>query len=142
MTRLGIKASALATIMCISAMALGYVSTVLIAGYILLAEQDKMLRNTALKSLAIICLAAIGITAINLLPNFIGWISDFVGIFDGSLRIGILSLICSWLVGTVNLAETVILAIMAFMAFKGKELSIPFIDKFLKNAEQDELSEN
>lgn len=141
MTKLGIKASALATIMCVAAMALGYVSAVLIAGYILLAEQDKMLRNTALKSLAIVCLAALGVTAINLLPNFIGWISDFIGIFEGSLRIGILSLICSWLVGTVRLAETVILAIMAIMAFKGKEFSIPFIDKFLNNAEQSESSE-
>ena len=138
MTRLGIKSSALATIMCVVAMASGYVGALIVAGYILFVEQDKMLRNTALRALAVLCLASLGVTAINMLPNVIDWISDFVGIFGGGIYLGKFNLICSWIASTVRIAETVVLALMAIFAFKGKEFKIAPIDKFLGKVENDD----
>ena len=135
MTKLGIKTSTFAMLVCVLGLVGGYVSILLAVGYVLFAEQDNMLRKTSLKVLTIMCCASLMGIAIGLLPDFISWISSFIGLFGGALYIGFLSHLCSFLMQTVSLAETVILVIMAFMAFKGKELKIGFLDKMISGFE-------
>lgn len=141
MTRLGIKAGALAALMCIVGMVSGYVGAIIIAGYVLLFEPDKMLRSTVTRALVVMALVSLGGAAVNLLPGAISWISEFLGIFGGSLYIGILSTICSWIKTTLSIGETVILGLMAFKAFKGEEFKIGFIEnKLMPRIESDNIN--
>lgn len=137
MTKLGIKASVVAALMCVVGMSAGYVGALIIAGYVLLFEPDKLLRNTVVKTLVIMCLTSLGATAINLLPSAINWVSEFLGIFGGSLYIGFLSVFCGWVALTINIAETVLLGLMAIFAFKGKEFRVPVVDKLVEKINED-----
>lgn len=131
MTKLGIKTNTLAMLMCIVGLVSGYVGALLMAGYILLSESDRMLRRTAIRTLVVMCLASLLIEVVDLLPETITWISSLLSLFNGSLYIGFLSALCNVLVGAVRLAESVILLLMAYNAYKGKELSVKKIDAFI-----------
>lgn len=140
MTRLGIKTGALAALMCIVGMVSGYIGALIIAGYVLLFESDRMLRSTVTRALIVMCLVSLGGAAVNLIPSAISWISEFLGIFGGSLYIGFLSTICSWIKSTLNIGEIIILGLMAFKAMKNEEFTLGFIDKIMTKVESDNIN--
>ena len=131
MTRLGIKSNVLAALICIVGAVSGYVGALLIAGYVLLMEQDQMLRRVSVKTLVVMCAVSLGHIIVNLLPDTINVISNMLGIFGGSLYIGFLANFCSMLKNAISLAEIVILTIMAIQAFAGKEFKFTLIDNLV-----------
>jgi hypothetical protein len=126
----------LALLMIVVGMVSGYVGAIVIAGYILFCESDTFLRRTAIKTLIVMCLVSLGATAANLLPRAIGFVSNFLNLFGGSLYIGFLDNLCSWIASAFNLSETVVLALMAINALKGKDFKIGFIDKLVDGTEE------
>lgn len=135
MTKLGIKTNIMAMLVCIVGFVSGYVGALLIAGYILLMEGDRMLRKTAIKALTIMCVSSLLVGVIELIPGTVSWIASVLQLFDGSMNVGILLSICDVLSGAVRLAEAFILLIMAFKAYKGSEFSVKQLDNIVANAE-------
>ena len=135
MTKLGIKTNIVAMLVCIVGFVSGYVGVLLIAGYILLMEGDRMLRKTAIKTLTIMCISSLLVGVIGLIPDTVSWIASVLQLFDGSMNVGILLSICDVLSGVVWLAEAFLLLFMAFKAYKGSEFSIKQLDTIVANAE-------
>lgn len=135
MTKLGIKTNIMAMLVCIVGFVSGYVGALLIAGYILLMEGDRMLRKTAIKALTIMCISSLLVGVIELIPGTVSWIASVLELFDGGMNVGILLSICDVLSGAVRLAEAFILLIMAFKAYNGSEFSVKQLDNIVANAE-------
>ena len=133
MTKLGIKTNILAVLMCTICLASGWLGALLVAGYILLQENDAFLRKTAIKALCVMALVALIDAAIDLLPAAISWLSVFMGFFGGSLYIGVLNTLCSWVTSLASLAQEVVLLIMAWQAFHNKEFAIKPLDNLVDN---------
>lgn len=136
MTKLGIKTNILSVLMCIVALVSGYVGALLVAGYILLCESDKVLRKTAIKVMSVMCLVSLLVFIINMLPDTIGWFSDILALFSGGLYIGFLSSLCSVLTSTVHLFQTVLIILIAIFALKGKEFRFKPIDLLVDSVDK------
>lgn len=137
MTKLGIKSNILATLMCVVGMVGGYTGILLLAGYILLREEDKSLRKMTVKVVTIMCVASLAVCTIQLIPDVISWISSLLSVFGGSLRIGFLNTVTDMLIGLIQLARTCIFVIMALNAYKGKEFSVSKLDSIVESATDD-----
>lgn len=83
-TRLGISVGLLGAAIYFMGLFSGYLLAVLLAGYVLLFEENSWLRKNAVKAMSVMAVFSLLITVLNLVPNAIGFINDVVSIFGGS----------------------------------------------------------
>ncbi len=131
-TKLGISTAFLAAVTYLLGFFAGYVALVLVTGYILLCEEDAWLKKTAVKAV-VVCLAFSVISAlINLIPNAMSLLDDFVSIFGGSFHIVFISRIISFINTLITVAEKLIMLGLAALALKNKTVKIPKVDDFVE----------
>ena len=80
-TRLGISVGLLGAAIYFMGLFSGYLLAVLLAGYVLLFEENSWLRKNAVKAMSVMAVFSLLITVLNLVPNAIGFINDVVSIF-------------------------------------------------------------
>ncbi|MBR2407748.1 MAG: hypothetical protein IKB07_02210 [Lachnospiraceae bacterium] len=106
---------------------------VLVAGYILLREENASLRKNAVGTIVLYLAFAALSLCIGLLSNvislfnFSNWMYEYAYTFYD-----IWNSFISCLNTLVNIAEKVIFGLLALFALLGKEVKIPVIDKFLE----------
>ena len=135
-SKLGIHVGFLACICFLVAQFGGWVPLVLLAGYILLFEENYFLRMSALKAFLILLFFTLLSTLINLIPDvlfdFINW---FTRIFDAERTFNNLTAVAkinqifdflAWIVSTCRL---LLLLLLAFLACRFKTIPVPFVDK-------------
>lgn len=79
-TRLGISVGLLGAAIYFMGLFSGYLLAVLLAGYVLLFEENSWLRKNAVKAMSVMAVFSLLITVLNLVPNAIGFINDVVSI--------------------------------------------------------------
>lgn len=131
-SKLGISVSLLGALTFLSGY-FGITVLVLVAGYILLREENASLKKNAVGTIVLyLAFAALGL-CISLLDgvfnlfNFGGWMYEYAYTFYD-----IWNSFISCLNTLVNIAEKVIFGLLALFALLGKEVKIPVIDKFLE----------
>ena len=80
-TKLGISVGLLGAVLYFTGLFSGYIVAVLIAGYILLCEENEWLRKSAVKALGVMIAFSLMTTVINLIPNALSFIDEIVSIF-------------------------------------------------------------
>lgn len=129
-TKLGISVCLMSALVFLSGYA-GLTVIALIAGYVLLKEEDAKLKKYAAYTIALY----VGFT---LLGMCISALDNVVDIFNfnnwmyGSGFYDIFGAIISFLTYIVSLAEKVLFGLFAVFAFLGKEIKVAFLDKFLE----------
>jgi len=106
----------------------GYVPALLIAGYVLIKEEDKWLRKNAVKAIGVAILIDLLGVALDFVPDVIGWISNFVSVCGGSFTYMKFSQIMGIFTGALYIFKIVILVILAFVALAHKS-AFGVIDK-------------
>ncbi len=130
-TRLGLSVGLLGAAMVLSCLVGGYTISILLAGYILLFEENVWLKQTTVKAVAIMFGFSILYVLCNLIPNAIGVIDSLFRAFGGEFHLNFISSIISAIHGVCNILENILLIVLALKAFNQGTISIPMIDSLV-----------
>ncbi|MBR6896631.1 MAG: hypothetical protein IKN24_00530 [Lachnospiraceae bacterium] len=137
-TKLGISAGLLAFICFLVGQFFGGISFIVLAGYILLVEEDEFLRASALKALFIILFVDVLDLLVGLLPDLFTLIDWFTRIFNAETRfnnvaaIAKIDQIIDFVMWIVLWCKKVLMLVLAFLALSKKTISVPFVEGFIK----------
>lgn len=135
-TKLGISVGLLGAILFMAAI-LEPLAAIIIAGYILIAEENVWLRRTAVKSTVILIAFAALNVIIYLIPDFIGVIENLICIFKDDYYSGdfvsFINRLVSFISSVFDYIKVILLALLALKSLKQSTIIIPAIDKFINN---------
>ena len=129
--KLGIPTALYGAIMFFTALFDNYLIPILMAGYILLTEEELLLRRSAVKTVALLIVFALGSAAINLLPDFFSLINHFVSLFGGFFYVSVISELAGIANDALDILKTVLFVLLGVSALQQKKIAIPVIDKML-----------
>lgn len=129
--KLGISVGLLGAAVCFAAIFGGYTAVVLIAGYILLMEENDWLRRTAVKAAVLMVFFGFLLTLIGLIPDLMSWISSIVDVFDGDFNYSIVNAIVSVFTKAIDMIRTCLFLLLGAKALNQKTIAVPFVDSIL-----------
>ncbi len=135
-TKLGVPATLMAAVLCLLGCYSGYLLTFIVAGYVLLKEENAFLKRMAVKVVTVLLTFSLLSTAIHFIPNILSLARSLVYVFDEYVYSeefynNFFNRFIDFLSQLLNLADTILLLAMAYFCAIGKELKIPVLDKFL-----------
>ena len=130
-TKLGISVGLLGAAICFSGLFSGYIITTLLAGYVLLFEENAWLKKTGVKVIALMFLFSILYAVIDLFPSGISFIDSVFYVFGESFSISIITKFVSLIKNALVLIETVVFILLGIKAFNQGTISIPIIDSLV-----------
>lgn len=130
-TKLGISVGIAATAIYFIAYFGGYIPAILMAGYVLIAEENQWLKRSAVKAVATLACFSALFAVIGLLPDALSWIGSVAYLFNGNFSYGVISKILSVITGALGIAKTVIFLMLGFKALTLSNVKVPFVDNFL-----------
>lgn len=130
-TKLGISVELMGVLVFIAALVAGYTPTLLLVGYILIAEENAWLKKAAAKAIILMVGFSLLSVAINFIPNVLNIIESFLAIFNVYFSLSAISRIFNFFYSIVNVFEIVLFALLGIKALSQGSVAIPFVDKFL-----------
>ena len=130
-TRLGVGVGLIGAAMYFIGMFSGYLAVIVLAGYVLLCEEDEWLKKTAVKVLSLMVVFSLLTGIINLIPDVMDCLSNIIKGFYGYLVSGILARFSSLAVVILEIIQTILFIVLGFMAFKQKTIAVSPIDKMI-----------
>lgn len=130
-TKLGISVGFLGAIVCFSGMCMGYTATLLLAGYVILMEDDVWLKAIAVKAVSIMVVFSILVTGLGLIPDVVGLLNYFVALFGGSFSALFLTNSIYLLQEMLSFVESLVFLILGWKALKMDTISVPFLDSLI-----------
>lgn len=135
-TKLGISVGLLGAILFMAAI-VEPLAAIIIAGYILIAEENVWLRRTAVKSTVILIAFAALNVIIYLIPDFIDVIENLICIFKDDYYSGdfvsFINRLVSFISSVFDYIKVILFALLALKSLKQSTIIIPAIDKFINN---------
>lgn len=131
-TKLGVSVAVLGAAMYFTGLFSGYIITIILAGYILLMEENVWLKKAAVKSVALMIVFSILSAVLGLIPDVIGFVDSIFNIFGGSFRISILTNIIYMLRDGLDLVEKVLFLLLGLKALNQGTIKVPVIDKLVE----------
>ena len=130
-TRLGISVGLLGAAIYFMGLFSGYLLAVLLAGYVLLFEENSWLRKNAVKAMSVMAVFSLLITVLNIVPNAIVCINDVVSIFGGSFYVAFLSNLISAAVAALNIIEKLLIIGLGVKALTQGTIAVPVVDNLI-----------
>lgn len=129
-TKLGISVGGLGALLYFSGLFGGYLLTTLLAGYVLLIEENLWLKKAAIKAVALMIGFSALCSLVGLLPRAIDIFSLVVNLFGGHFSVVIIDKIQSLLLAVISFAETILFIVLGLKSFSQGTIRIPLIDDF------------
>lgn len=130
-SKLGISVGLLGAGIYLAALFGGYVAVIVLAGYVLLVEENEWLKKSAVKAVALLMTISFAITLINLVPDLLSWISSLVSIFKGTFNYGVVSSVISLITKAIDIVRTCLFLMLGAKALNQGTVAIPFVDKII-----------
>jgi len=127
-SRLGISVGLLGAAIYLVALFGGYIPLILLAGYVLLFEENPWLRRSAVKAGVIVFVFSLLSALIGFIPNAMELISDIVRIFNGSFYIPVVSNIISLTNTVLMIVQKILLLVLGIKALTQGNLPIGSVD--------------
>lgn len=127
-TKLGLPVSLMAAIMCLGAWFGGYVIAIVMAGYILMVEEDKFLKSVAVKAIVLMLAFSVASVLINFIPSLVSLLESFISIFTVYFNINIIHRIFDFFSSVLSVAKTVVFLLFALASYNKKSVKIPLVD--------------
>lgn len=143
--KLGISIGLLGAIMCFSCIFGGYIVAFMVAGYILLCEQDKWLRRLTIKALCLLLGFSAIMTLVSFLPSILGFLNSFIQLFDTSIPFAYKFTQFFDVINTgLSLFRTVVFFCLGYKALKGADFKLSILDQFTEKllGKESEPAEN
>ena len=107
---------------------------VIMAGYVLLFEDNAWLKRTAVKALAIVMFFSVLSTLLGLLSSSHVLINDFVMLFgDRPLNMSVFIRIISICRTVLSVLQSIVLLLAGFKALTMGNISVPVVDKLINS---------
>ncbi len=130
-TKLGISVGLLGAALYFMGLFSGYMVAVLLAGYILLFEENEWLKKSAVKAISVMVVFSFLIAVINLIPNAINFIDYIFSIFGGSFYIAFISNLIGAVVTALEIIEKLLLLGLGLKALSQGTIAVPVVDKLI-----------
>lgn len=130
-SKLGISVALIGAALYFLGLFSGYLAIVILAGYVLLMEENVWLKKTAVKSVALLILFSLILSVVGLIPGLVNFIDDIFNIFGKNFYIAFLTNIISMLRSGINLIQTVLFLLLGLKAMNQGTIPVPMIDKLV-----------
>lgn len=111
----------------------GFTVLFLVAGYILVAEENAWLRVTAAKACILAVLFSLANVLIGLIPDLLGILTSTLAVFEVPFRLYWVNNLFSAIHGVVNVVKILLFLLLAFKALTMENVVLGPLDAFLKN---------
>lgn len=123
-SKLGLPAGLAAAIMYMTGVLGGYFPALLLAGFVLLYEEENFIRRAAVKTVILMFLFSILNFVIYLIPDIVGIFQNLLAIFKVYFATNFLDNISATFGQTLSLVETVLFLVLAVLALFGKSVDV------------------
>lgn len=130
-TKLGISVGLLGAAIYFAGFFGGILAAVIMAGYVLLFEENGWLKRTAVKAVALLLFFSALTALINLIPDAVKLIDSIFAIFGSSFRIVVLTNIITAVVNLINFVKTILFIGLGFKALNQGTIIISVIDSLI-----------
>ena len=127
-TKIGVSVGLLGAVIYFMGLFSGYLTVVLLIGYVLLFEENEWLRKSAVKAVALMVVFSLAATVMNLIPNVIGVLDNLVSIFGGSFHIGFLSSLVYAVTEALDIREKLLFMGLGVRALTQGTIDVPAVD--------------
>lgn len=132
-TKLGISVGLLSAAIYLSGLFSGYTVLTLLAGYVLLFEENEWLKKTAVKAFAVCMGFSVLSALVGFIPNAINLIDAVATVFNGTFHIGFVSNLVNLAQVVLSIGEKILLLLLAFKALRQRTLKISMVDTLIEN---------
>lgn len=129
--KLGISVGLLGAAIYFSGLFNGLLLIAILAGYVLLAEDNEWLRRIGVKAVVLLIIFSLASSIVGLIPDTIGLISSLLGIFGGSFSIPFISSIVEFINNGLGLIKTILFILLGIKSLNQGTIVIPFIDNMI-----------
>ena len=130
-TKLGLSVTIMGALVYLVALFGGYTPLLLIAGYILIAEENIRLKKTAVTAFLLAVAFSVLSFVIGLIPDTLSVLISFLEIFGiHDLYLPFINNVTNFLYASLSVIKEVAFIFMAGMALLGKLFAPPFVSKF------------
>lgn len=130
-TKLGVSVGLLGAMVYFGALFGGYIPLILLAGYILLFEENEWLRRSAVKAAALMVSISLLLALIGLVPDLLSWIGSFVALFQGFFNYSTVTLVLSIITKAIDIVRTVLFLVLGVKALNQGSIDVPFVDAII-----------
>ena len=129
--KLGVSVGLLGAGIYLAAIFGGLTPVILMAGYVLLFEENEWLKKSAVKAIAIVLSFAFLVTLINLIPDLLRWVATLVSVFKGTFNYSVLSSIISVITQAIEIIRTCLFLLLGAKALTQGTVAVPVVDKLI-----------
>ena len=130
-TKLGISVGLMGALAYFSGLFGGYMIAVIIAGYVLIAEENVWLKKTCVKAIALMVGFSVISALLGIVPDVIALINGLFNIFGGTFYLKFVGNLFTFLHSVINFAEKIIFLILGLKALNQGTVRIPVIDNLI-----------
>lgn len=130
-TKLGVSVGLLGAAAYFSAAFGGYVAMFIVAGYILLCEENEWLKKTAVKAVTLMITVGVLITAIGLIPDVLRWLSSFLTVFNVYITTSTVNTLFDSITDAIDIIRTVFFLVLGVKALNQGTVSVPVVDNLI-----------
>ena len=127
-TKIGVSVGLLGAAIYFMGLFSGYLTVVLLIGYVLLFEENEWLRKSAVKAVALMVVFSLAAAVMNLIPNVIGVLDSLASIFGGSFHIGFLSSLVYAVTEALDILEKLLFMGLGVRALTQGTIAVPVVD--------------
>lgn len=133
-TKLGVSVAVVGAAMYFFGFFSGYVATLILAGYVLLLEENEWLKKTAVKAVATMLVFSLLSVLIGLIPNVFDLIQDVCDLFGGDVSFLVIYRIQNLLNSALRLLETVVFLFLGLKALRQGTIKVPVVDNLVNKS--------
>lgn len=130
-TRLGISVGMLGATVYLTGLFSGYLVAILIAGYVLLFEENGWLKRSVVKAVSLMVFFSFITVLINLIPDAMNCISYIASMFGGNFHVGFVSNLVSAVTSVIDIIEKVFFLALGVKALNQGTIAVPVVDKLI-----------
>ena len=127
-TKLGISVGLLGALLYFSGLFGGYVITIIMAGYVLLAEENMWLRKASVKAVALMVVFSILPSLLSLIPGATEIINEIGAFFESYFTVPYISNIINLLQNVIYFVEKLVFLGLGLKALTQGTIQIPVVD--------------
>lgn len=109
----------------------GYVVAILMAGYVLLCEENSWLRRCAVKAVSLMVFFSFITVLINLIPNAISSINYVASMFGSSFYAVFVTNLVSAVTSIIDIIEKLLFIGLGVKALNQGTITVPVVDKLV-----------
>lgn len=130
-TKLGISVGLIGALLYLCGFFGGYLATLLLAGYVLLFEENAWLKKTSVRTILLLVGFSLIYALLGLLPDLIDVVNSVFNVFGGYFSIGFITNVIAVFRNIFELAEKIVFLLLGIMAFSQSNVRIPLLDDMI-----------